>query len=357
MVVDTTAGPIALDVRGLTMTYRTPVRAAGLRAAAASLFRREYRRVDAVRAVSFAAAAGEVVGFLGPNGAGKTTTLKLLSGVLHPTAGEAWVLGHVPWRREDAFLRRIAFVRGSRPLGAPGELTVMDALRFRALLYEVPDAELRRNLGELADLLGLAPLLPRQVRALSLGERMRAGLAHALLYRPRVLFLDEPTLGLDVSAVGLVRRFVADYARETGATVLLTSHYMADVAALCRRVVLIDRGELRYDGTLSGLAARLTPWKLVTVTFVPGGPPGATGAPGPGVVWERFGEVVSAEAGRVCLRVPRARVAETTAWLLTDVRVDDLAVEEPPLERVIDLAYREGPDGAGDSAARPEGPT
>jgi ABC-type uncharacterized transport system ATPase subunit len=321
----------AVEVRELTMTYRAPVREPGLRAALGSLFRREYREVAAVRSLSFGVAAGEVVGFIGPNGAGKTSTLKMLSGVLHPTGGEARVLGFAPSRREHAFLRQLAFVRGSRPIGGPPELTVLDALRFQRLVYEVPEAEFRRTLDELAELLQLEPLLGRQVRALSLGERMRAGLASSLVYRPRVLFLDEPTIGLDVSATAVVRRFIAGYAARTGATVLLTSHYVADVETLCRRVLLIDQGALRYDGDLAGLVARLAPWKLIKVAVAEGH-----------ADWSRFGEVVSAEGGKVSLRVPRDDVPGVTARLLAELPVADLAVEEAPLESVIDRAYREG---------------
>jgi ABC-2 type transport system ATP-binding protein len=342
----------AVSVRGLTMTYRAPVREAGLKAAATSLFRRQYREVAAVRSVSFDLAPGEVVGFIGPNGAGKTTTLKILSGVLHPTSGEARVLGFTPWRREYPFLRQIAFVRGSRPIAGPPELTVLDTLRFQRLVYEVPDDAFRRNLDELVELLGLEPVLLRQVRALSLGERMRAGLATSLVYRPRVLFLDEPTIGLDVSATAVVRRFVAAYARRSGATVLLTSHYMADVETLCRRVVLIDHGTLRYDGDLAGLAARLAPWKLVKVAVV-GGDGGPDQEAPAASDWSRYGEVVSTEdaaEGRVSLRVPRHEVPAVTARLLAELPVADLAVEEPPLETVIDQAYREGM-GAGEGEA------
>ena len=321
-----------ITVRDLTMTYRAPVREAGLRAAVRSLFRREYREVGAVQGISFDLEAGEVVGFIGPNGAGKTTTLKILSGILHPTGGEARVLGFVPWRREPGFLKQIAMIRGSQPIGGPGELTVMDALRFQQLIYEVAEDDFGTNLAELTELLDLGPLLQRQVRALSLGERMRAGLALSLLYRPRVLFLDEPTIGLDVTAVGMVRRFIADYSRETGATILLTSHYMADVERLCERIVLIDKGCLRYDGELEGLSRRLSPYKLVRVAVLGGMRP----------EWLRFGEVVEAEDGKVSLRVRREEVPAVTAQLLAELPVADLAVEEPPLESVIDRVYREG---------------
>ena len=246
-------------VDGLGMRYRAPVRPAGLRAALRSVVRREYREIDAVTYLTFGLDAGEVVGFLGPNGAGKTTTMKILSGILHPTSGDVRVLGSVPWHRRRNYLRTIALIRGSQPIGGPAELTVMDSLRYQQLLYEVPREDFRTTVDELVDLLDIGALLPRQVRALSLGERMRAGLAMAMVYRPKVLFLDEPTLGLDVSAAATLRRFVAEYADRTGATILLTSHYMADVEALCRRVILIDHGRIRYDGDLGALSMTLAP--------------------------------------------------------------------------------------------------
>jgi ABC-type uncharacterized transport system ATPase subunit len=322
-----------VSVRDLAMTYRVPVREEGLHAAFRSLFRREYRQVEAVRGVTFALEAGEVVGFIGPNGAGKTTTLKILSGVLNPTSGEVDVLGSRPFRRDYRFLKQIAMVRGSRPLGAPAELTVADALRFQQVVYEVPDSAYRRNLAELVDMLNLTPILQRQVRALSLGERMRAGLAWSLLYRPRVLFLDEPTIGLDVSAATAMRKFLGLYTRETGATVLLTSHYMADVEALCPRIILIDKGSLVYDGSLARLAERLAPYKLLTVQAA---------EPFAPAVWERFGTVESVVETRATLKIRRDRVSAATARILADLPVTDITVAEPPLESVIDQVYREG---------------
>ena len=321
----------SIVARGLTMIFRAPVRSAGLGGAVASLFRREYREIQAVRAIDLEVRQGEVVGFIGPNGAGKTTTLKMLSGILHPTAGEARVLGAVPWRRERAFLRRIAMVRGSQPLGEPLELTVLDRLRFQQLPYEVTDTDFRRNVDQLARLLGLERILTRQVRALSLGERTRAGLALALLYRPQVLFLDEPTIGLDVSAVQQVREFIAAYSRETGATMLLTSHYMADVERLCRRVILVDGGAIRYDGDLEQLSRSLSPFKLLTFTVT-----------GVKRDWSVYGEVLEAAGGKVVLRVPREDASAVTGRLLAELPIPDLSLQEPPLETVIDRAYREG---------------
>jgi ABC-2 type transport system ATP-binding protein len=324
-----------VSVKGLGMTYRAPVREAGLRAALRSVVHREYRDIDAVAELSFDLEAGEIVGFIGPNGAGKTTTMKILSGILHPTVGEARVLGFVPWRRQHDYLKEIALVRGSQPISGPAELTVMDSLRYQRLLYEVPHSDFRANVVELVDMLDLESLLNRQVRALSLGERMRAGLATTLVYRPKVLFLDEPTLGLDVSAAAALRRFIADYAVRTGATVLLTSHYMADVESLCRRVILIDRSRVRYDGELSSLATKLSPYKLIRVSV----------ADRAGVAWERFGELEKPEDtdnGQVSLRVRREAVPGVTSELLGQLAVVDLAVEDPPLDLVMDRFYRDG---------------
>lgn len=316
----------------LTMTYRVPVRASGLRAAFGSIVQRRYRDVPAVRKASFEVRAGEVVGFIGPNGAGKTTTMKILSGILRHTAGDVSVLGFAPWRRPRAFLKSIAFVRGSQPVGGSQELTVLDSLEYQRVLYEVSRSDFRSALAGLVDLLQLEPLLSRQLRALSLGEKMRAGLALGLIYRPTVLFLDEPTLGLDVSAAAVIRSFIANYAVDSGATVLLTSHYMADVAALCPRLILIDKGRVQYDGGLAALSVRLAPYKLIRLTA-------------PSAAQHDFAdlaEIVESNAGVWVLRVQRDQIAATTAQMLARLDVSDLVVEEPALEDVIDLAYREG---------------
>ncbi|MGC4938348.1 ABC transporter ATP-binding protein [Kribbella sp. DT2] len=322
----------AVEVEDLCMTYRAPIRGSGWRATLGSVLNRRYKDVPAVQDISFALNPGEVVGFIGPNGAGKTTTMKILSGLLHATSGEIRVLGHTPWQRRTDFLRRIAFIRGSQPVGGPQELTVLDSLQYQRLLYEVPSAQYEQNLHELTTMLDLGDLLERQLRALSLGEKMRAGLALSLVYRPQVMFLDEPTLGLDVTGAATMRRFVAQYAEQTGATVLLTSHYMADVSTLCPRLVLIDKGTIRYDGKLDALAAKLSPYKLLRITA-------------PTADEQRLraaGELVEHADGTWVIRVPRADVARTTAQLLTDLDVADLSVEEAPLEVVIDQAYREG---------------
>ncbi|MBM7789420.1 ABC transporter ATP-binding protein [Tenggerimyces flavus] len=321
-----------IEVRDLRMTYRAPIRDAGLKAALRTLVHRRYQDVKAVDDITFDIQAGEVVGFIGPNGAGKTTTMKILSGILHPTEGTVSVLGHVPWQRKTTFLRRIALVRGSQPIGGPVELTVLDSLRYQQLLYDVSAKDFRDNLEELTDLLELAKLLPRQVRALSLGERMRAGLAMTLLYKPDVLFLDEPTIGLDVSAAAIVRRFLKSYAERTGATILLTSHYMGDVQSLCPRLILIDKGSLQYDGPIDALAAKLAPYKLIRVS-APDAKPDQV---------PQVGEVVEKDGTTWVIRVARDEVAHATTRLLNELPIVDLAVEEPPLENVIDRVYREG---------------
>ena len=324
---------IALE--GLTKHYEVGERAGGLLAAAGSVFRRRMRTVRAVEAVTFAIDPGEVVGFLGPNGAGKTTTLKMLSGLLHPTAGTARVLGYVPWRRDRDYLRRMTLVIGNRNQ-LYWDLPAMDTLLVNQAIYRIPEDQFRATVRELTDLLDLAPLLTKQVRQLSLGERMKCEIAAALVHRPAVLFLDEPTLGLDVTMQTRIRQFIRDYNERTGATVLLTSHYMADVEALCRRVVVIHEGRLLYDGELRGLAERLAPFKILGIAL-------EAGAAAPD--WARYGERAPApngDDGRVHLRVPKQEAARITGRLLSENAVADLTVEDPPIEAVIDQIFQRG---------------
>jgi len=321
-----------ITVDALQMTYKTSIRIEGVEAAFSSLFRRRYQEIQAVQQLSFSIEEGTIAGFIGPNGAGKTTTLKLLTGILHPTSGSIEILGRLPWKREPAFLKQIALIRGSQPIGGPTELTVLDSLRFQQLLYEVSEPDFHKNLAELAEMLDLETLLQRQIRTLSLGERMRCGLALSLLYRPRILFLDEPTLGLDVTAVNMMRGFIVRYNQQTGATILLTSHYMVDVETLCKRVLLIDHGKLTYDGSLTTLSTTLSPYKLLKVSTHETNDPS----------WSDYGEVIEMEAKRACFRVHRAQVPTVVARLLAEIAIADLTIEEPPLEHVIDQVYREG---------------
>jgi ABC-2 type transport system ATP-binding protein len=318
-------------VRNLSKTYRVPERAPGLRASLRSLVRRTYSDVPAVQDISFSLEAGEMVGFIGPNGAGKTTTLKMLAGLLHPTGGEARVAGFVPWERTPEYLRRIAMVLGNKSQ-MMWDIPALDTFRVLGEIYHVPPGQLSATIDELSDLLDLGDLLTRPVRNLSLGERMKCELVAALLHRPAVLFLDEPTLGLDVSMQRRLRRFIAEYNQRSGATVILTSHYMADVVELCPRVILIHHGALCYDGPLAGLSARLAPFKLIRLTLsqaVDGTLPADL-------------HVIEQDNGSLTLRVDRAETPAITARLLSTLPVVDLAVEDPPIDAVIDQIYQEG---------------
>jgi len=253
-------------VRDLFKTYCVPEREPGLAASLKSLVRRTTRDVEAVRDVSFTVEPGKVVGFIGPNGAGKTTTLKMLAGLLHPTAGEARVLGFIPWERKRDYLRQISMVMGNKSQML-WDIPPLDTFSVLAEIYHVESADYEHTLDELVTLLDMEDLLTKPVRNLSLGERMKCELVAGLLHRPQVLFLDEPTLGLDVSMQGRLRRFLAEVNQRSGVTVILTSHYVADVTALCPRVILIHHGQLLYDGELSGLAERLAPFKLIRVAL------------------------------------------------------------------------------------------
>jgi len=317
----------AISVEKLGKTYVVPVRPPGARAALRSLFRRESRRVTAVGAIDFAVEPGEIVGFLGPNGAGKTTTLKMLSGLLHPTAGSASVLGFVPWQRERDYLRRMTLVMGQRNQ-LIWDIPVADSFDRNRAIYGIDRACFTRVVGELTELLDLGALLERPVRNLSLGERMKCELAVALLHEPQVLFLDEPTIGVDVTMQRRIREFIADYNRRTGATVLLTSHYMADVEALCRRVIVIHHGKLLFDGQLAQLVAGFASHKTVSVQLA-AAPPDLS----------EYGELVAREGDRVVLRVPKADTPKLTARLLADFPVLDLVVEDPPIEEVIERVF------------------
>ncbi len=321
-------------VKQLTKTYRVPVREAGLRASMRSLVRRAYEDVAAVQAITFSIEAGEMVGFIGPNGAGKTTTLKMLAGLLHPTAGEARVAGFTPWARRPEFLRTISMVLGNKSQML-WDIPPLDTFHVLGEIYGLSPTDFRSTLDELVDLLEMRGLLNKPVRNLSLGERMKCELVAGLLHRPAVVFLDEPTLGLDVSMQSRLRRFVLDYNRRHGATVMLTSHYMADVLALCPRVILIHHGRLLYDGDLGKLAERLAPFKLVRI----------------GLSADRVGQELDLPDGvellqraddHMELRVNRSEAPALTARLLNTLPITDLAVEDPPIEAVIDQIYQEG---------------
>jgi ABC-2 type transport system ATP-binding protein len=317
----------AIHIARLGKTYAVHERETGMLASVRGLIRRRTRQVAAVADLTLDIAPGEIVGFLGPNGAGKTTTLKMLAGLLYPTAGEATVAGYVPWRREKAFLRQITLVMGQRQQ-LVWDLPAADSFELNRAVYRIPNAEYRRTLAELVDLLELGQLLGKPVRNLSLGERMKCEVAAALLHRPRVLFLDEPTIGLDVPMQRRIRTFIAEYNRQHEATILLTSHYMADVEALCRRVVVIHQGRLLFDGDLPSLVQRFATHKTIVVELVGG----ATDM-------RPYGQAVARDDGRLALRVPKGETAIVTARLLADLPIADLTIEDPPIEDAIEHIF------------------
>ncbi len=334
-----TDADIAIRTTELTKHFVVPVRAPGLRAAMKAVVRREHTTVRAVESVDLTIHAGEIVGFLGPNGAGKTTTLKMLAGLLHPTSGTATVLGHVPHRRDHTFLRRIALVMGQRHQ-LNWDIPAADSFEMLRAIYDLDPAAYRAQLGELTDLLDLAGISRKPVRQLSLGERMKCELAAALLHRPDVLFLDEPTLGLDVTAQRRVREFVSEYARATGATVLLTSHYMADIEALAERVLVIHHGALQFDGSLSDLTRTMSDHKVVTVRLDGKAPDAELEAARQLIVATEC--EVSRDGNEHVLEFPRNDVRSALRDILALEAVLDFTVEDEPIERVIDRVFTTG---------------
>jgi ABC-2 type transport system ATP-binding protein len=314
-----------IKIRGLKKSYRVYQKKEGLRAAVTGLFHREYRDVQAVRGIDLDVEQGEFVAFLGPNGAGKTTTLKLLSGVINPTAGEARVLGHVPWLRENAYRRRFALVMGQKNQ-LWWDLPAAESYRLHQQIYHIDQTAFQRKQDELVDLLGIRDLLNQPVRELSLGERMKMELTAALLHSPEVLFLDEPTIGLDVVAQHNIQKFLKHYQEVRQITILLTSHYMKDVAALCRRVVVINHGLIVYDGSLAGIIDRFSSYKVLTLLFADGQLPSD---------FSRYGEVVELAEPRVKLRVDRPQISRVLSSVLAAYTLEDVSVEDPPLEEVI----------------------
>jgi ABC-2 type transport system ATP-binding protein len=323
--------PPTIVVEHLSKHYRVHKKPPGLLASLRSLVRREYQDVHAVNDVSFTLEQGELVGFLGPNGAGKTTTLKMLSGLLHPSSGGATVLGHEPWKREPRFQRRFSLVMGQKNQ-LWWDLPAIESFLLNKEIYGVSDAQFRETLDELVALLGLESLLEIQVRRLSLGERMKCELAGALIHQPEVLFLDEPTIGLDVVMQHALRDFIRAYNQRRRSTIVLTSHYMEDVKELCERVIIISRGRLIYDGRLDSIVERYTDERDVTATFL---------APVPEAELSPLGEIIEYRGERVTVRVPRSQLAERTSMLLAQFPVNDLAVAEPDVEEVIRKVFSE----------------
>jgi ABC-2 type transport system ATP-binding protein len=321
-----------IHVARLRKEYKVHEREPGLYAAVRSVFSRKYKSVVAVDGVSFDIEDGERVGFLGPNGAGKTTTLKVLAGLLYPTSGEVSVDGYDPKRREDAFLKRIMLILGQKQQ-LIWDLPPNETFEYNRAIYDVPRSQFKETMRELTDLLQLGDLVGKPARQLSLGERMKCELAAALVHRPKVLFLDEPTIGLDVSMQVTIRAFIKQYNERWGATLILTSHYMDDVLALCPRVIVIDKGRLTFDGRLAELAERVRPGKRVVFRLV---------KPAARSDFEALGKVVSIDVAEAVLQVPRDHVNEVVSRALATLPVSDLTVEDPPLEEIMSELFAHG---------------
>ncbi len=314
-----------IEIERLSKSYHVYQKREGLWASVAGLLQRRYRTIEAVRAIDLSVEQGEFVAFLGPNGAGKTTTLKLLSGVITPTSGTARVMAFVPWKRENAYRRRFALVMGQKNQ-LWWDLPAAESFRLHQQIYRIEPRQFEHTRDELATMLKVRDLLSQPVRELSLGERMKMELIAAMLHSPDVLFLDEPTIGLDVIAQHNIQTFLREYQRMRNTTILLTSHYMKDVAALCRRVVIIATGRIVYDGSLGGIVNRFGNHKVVTVQLNGGLAPEGLA---------HFGEVLSLEGPRARLRVGRAAVPEVLGRILANYSVEDVSVEDPPLEEII----------------------
>lgn len=316
----------------LSKVYPVAIKEPGIKGTITHFFRRTYQEIKAVQEVSFEIAAGEMVGFLGPNGAGKTTTLKMLTGLIHPSIGQVRVAGYIPFRRQEAFLQKITLVMGQKQQ-LLWDLPAMDSLRINAAVYNISDKEFRTRVGELTEMLSLERKLTQPVRKLSLGERMKAELLAALLHHPQVLFLDEPTLGLDVNAQVGVRDFLREYNQRYQATVLLTSHYMADITALCQRVLLIYQGKLIYDGSLDGLLEQFAPYREIHLELA---------QPLPKEKLMLYGDVRHIEGRSVCFMVQKEALTHSLSQILADLEVVDLTVTEPPVEEVIGRVFQAG---------------
>ncbi|KQX47011.1 MULTISPECIES: ATP-binding cassette domain-containing protein [unclassified Paenibacillus] len=328
-----------IEVRQLSKYYQVHEREPGFMASLKSLFHRKFRTVKAVDDVSFSIPEGEIVAFLGPNGAGKTTTMKVLTGLLHPSGGEVKVGGFVPFQQKKEFKKQISLVMGQKSQ-LIWDIPAAETFLVNKVIYEIPDREYEETLGDLVQLLQLEEVIRKPVRQLSLGERMKCELAAALLHRPRIVFLDEPTIGLDVNMQEVMRRFIQDYSRKYKATILLTSHYMADVTALCERVLVIGKGRLLYDGAISQLVDKYAPNKRIRLQLTERVKESELIE-----VTQGLGTLFHYAFPNVEIDVPREQVSELSARLLTHLTVLDLTIEDPSMESVIAQAFEAGTEG------------
>src|ERR1700677_1216203 len=320
-----------IEVQALTKAFRTYKKEPGLRGAVRGLFHRRYEQTIAVDHVSFTVEQGELVGFLGPNGAGKTTTLKMLAGLLHPSGGSARVLGFVPWERQDGYRRQFALLLGQKNQ-LWWDLPARESLELNGKIYGLPAAVFQRTVDELTELLDVREKLDVMVRELSLGERMKMELIAALLHRPKVLFLDEPTIGLDVVSQKKVREFLREYTARNRITTLLTSHYMQDIEELCDRVIIIDHGQVFFDGALQDIIDRLATHKMMTLVRRKGFPQ---------TDFSAYGEVLERNENEVKLKIPRAKIVAASQDLIAALKVDDFTVEDVPIEEIIREVFTE----------------
>ncbi|MBI4039912.1 ATP-binding cassette domain-containing protein [Candidatus Daviesbacteria bacterium] len=321
-----------IQVKNLKKYYQVHQKEPGLWGSIKSLFARKYYDVKAVDDVSFKINQGELVGFIGPNGAGKTTTLKVLSGLLYPTSGQARVLGFEPFKRQAQFQKQFALVMGQKNQ-LWWDLPAWESFILNKEIYEVPDDKFNQIVDELAEMLEIKDILKIQVRKLSLGQRMKCELIAALLHSPQVLFLDEPTIGLDVVAQKKMRDFIKNYNQKYNSTIILTSHYMGDVKELCKRVIIIDKGAILYDGLLEKVVDKFAKYKIIKVDFEKDVNKQKL---------ESLGQVEEFTGNTATLHVARKQAAEDTAKLLKEFPVEDLTIEEPPIEDIIRQVFSTG---------------
>ena len=321
-----------INVKNLSKTYKVSLKKPGFKGTIDHFFKRTYRDIVAVKDVSFTINSGEIVGFLGANGAGKTTTLKMLTGLIHPSNGKIKIVDRTPFKRHPTFLKKMSLVMGQKQQ-LLWDLPALDSLKINAAAYEIPDKIFQQRLQELSEMLYIKEQLKQPVRKLSLGQRMKAELLAALLHHPQVLFLDEPTLGLDVNSQAAIRSFLKEYNERYEATILLTSHYMADITALCERVLLIHEGQLIYDGNLEDLVEKFTPYKEVNVEL---------SYPLSSEKLAHYGQVETMKGQEVRFLVKQEDLTDTIAKILAQLEVNDLSVSDPPIEEVVSQIFSRG---------------